>query len=697
MNVDKRIFGSSLWLLLLIFGLWVANYYETLRYIFFLRVPILVSLLLVTLPVISIYLVPAFLKNLFVLRNNGQLTLVIIGATLAGVSTVIVYNVILMNAYLRFGVTQAQPIPQTLQYIIAILLGYPISITAITFSQKEIESQEPTIWKGVLWGVIISLFFIIGVESVQDFLGKNESIKQIIQQIFLILPRNLQQGYILPSGQLAPGIIEAIAFSLVLLTVYALGYQLGKPQPKSHRFELPALVYITLILGTMVFLLAGMSFFLDYIRIPVVLLFIAISATSYSLLQVDHFYELKHQPYPKPDSQQWKQAISKRLEYQKSQTKTLVVVCASGGGIQASGWTTAVLTGLQKVIDTSFTQSIGWISAVSGGSVGTMYYLDRFSENGYPEVNEFNQIFNSATADSLDAIGWGMAYPDLLRFIGLPFLVPNPLEDRGKAVEIDWEGELKNPTASLADWGQKVLDGILPIPIFNATLVEDGRRFLISPMTFPNPDNNPTYTDFNTLYPEYDLGITTSARLSATFPYVSPVSRPNRKTRSIFHVADGGYVDNFGVATSVFLLEELLEDQSHGIQRVLFLQINAFPPPQTSNENPGSQGWLMEVIGTLATLLNVRGPAQIASNTVDIQLLKQKWQNRHIEIADFTIAFPKEIDDKDPQPLSWQLTQEQKKAIKKGWDYLERYEDQDQVIKQIQRQWEEWHPQPITT
>ena len=127
-----------------------------------------------------------------------------------------------------------------------------------------------------------------------------------------------------------------------------------------------------------------------------------------------------------------------------------------------------VLTGLQEVLSPIFTQSIGWISLVSGGSVGSMYYLDCFKPTeGFPPNNQLEDIFKSSTKDSLDAVGWGLAYPDLLRFIGVPFLVPK-MEDRGNAVEIDWRGELQEPNnpPSLSKWQRKVADGTIPIPIF---------------------------------------------------------------------------------------------------------------------------------------------------------------------------------------------------------------------------------------
>jgi hypothetical protein len=316
-----------------------------------------------------------------------------------------------------------------------------------------------------------------------------------------------------------------------------------------------------------------------------------------------------------------------------------------------------------------------------------MYYLDRFGNHGYPE--DLPSIFESSTKDSLDAVGWGLTYPDLLRFIGLPFLVPT-MVDRGTAVEEDWRSELKYPQASLASWRTKVQQGKLPIPIFNATLVEDGRRFLISPITLQEKSKYKSIS-FNELYPNFDINVATAARLSATFPYVSPVCRPNNpKTRENFHVADGGYFDNFGVCTSVQLLDELLTAKNCEIPRVLFLQVNAFPEPVASNNAPSAPGWLMEVVGSLQALLNVRSSTQTANNAVAIKLLRQKWQEK-VEIADFSITFPRDFDKKYSAPLSWKLTEAQKDAIMKAWMYLAEYQDEERIIEKIENQWTKWN------
>ncbi|MEH2051781.1 hypothetical protein [Nostoc sp.] len=694
MNKRQQVFnGIVLWLVLAFLILMLQNFYSVLQYIFFLRVPIIVGLLLLFLPTISVNTgLSAMLKNLFVLRANNQLVLVIGGAVLAGLATIQVFDIILYNSHLRFDVPQQQEIPEFIQYLIAIILSLPIAIKATQLSKKEIQEADRS-WEGwgIIFGIIAGALLLITNYFNKHFFESNQFLKQVLLKIIYFFPERIQRGYVDVNGNLSYGIAAITVFSLFLLIVYGLGYFILKPRPISNRFEAPALFYITLILSVIVVWIGGISYFVDVSRIPTVLLFLAISSISYAIFQVDHFYKIYlKNDWLKPTKEKWINVISQRLKNQQTEDKTLVVVCASGGGIQASGWTAKVLTGLQQELGSKFTKAIGWISSVSGGSVGTMFYLDRFGDQGYPEENQLKQIFKSATEDSLDATGWGLAYPDLLRFVGLPFVVPKEKDttteqDRGTAIEIDWKGEMKYPKASLASWSEKIDQGIIPIPIFNATLVEDGRRFLVSPMTF-SPHKDCKSIDFNTLYPEYDIDVTTAARLSATFPYVSPVCRPSKETTWNYHIGDGGYFDNFGIGTTIDLLNQLLEsEQSHQIKKVILIQINAFPDDENPQKEKGAPGWQMEVIGSLLALLNVRSNTQNEGNTLNIELLTDKYKcgykhnepekvqqflkekscQKGIEIIHIPIKFPR---GKINPPLSWQLTQEQKEAIQKAWE-----------------------------
>jgi hypothetical protein len=375
------------------------------------------------------------------------------------------------------------------------------------------------------------------------------------------------------------------------------------------------------------------------------------------------------------------------------------------------------LTGLQELLGTSFTRAIGLISAVSGGSVGIMYYLDRFGSHGYPENEELKNTFISATQDSLDATGWGLAYPDLWRVIALPLfpsIFTKHISDRGIALETDWQGEMKGwekdikqskLKKSLATWREQIFKGEIPIPIFNATLVETGCRFLITPMTFGWSDEQKFY-DFNSLYSDYDINVVTAARLSATFPYVSPICR-GRNSRVVkpdypsYHVADGGYFDNSGFVTALEWLNEwLAPERELNIKRVLLLQIDPFPLNTPANSTSTKQikeenrGWLMATLGPLLTIFKVRDPILNARNLTEVEIFTQKIrQEVQIDIQYYQISFPSLEDAPEfysqegeyRPPLSWKLTQKEKDAIKRGWNEIASKGKQIQQLKKLWR------------
>jgi hypothetical protein len=144
------------------------------------------------------------------------------------------------------------------------------------------------------------------------------------------------------------------------------------------------------------------------------------------------------------------------------------VVTAAGGGIQASAWTCQVLTGLDEVYGMNFTNSVGLISGVSGGSVGTMFYLangDWGNVNGPFNQTTRDQAKQASRASSLEATGWGIAFPDLIRPI---FPVFDPRIDRGWAIEQAW-GKLLPAIAGkpvgdlrVRDWVEPVREGNCP-------------------------------------------------------------------------------------------------------------------------------------------------------------------------------------------------------------------------------------------
>ena len=86
--------------------------------------------------------------------------------------------------------------------------------------------------------------------------------------------------------------------------------------------------------------------------------------------QVDHYYKLADLPSDQITLEELQTPAQKAKEFdaletafdnrlsnqEKEKEKTLVLIAASGGGIQASGWTAQVLGGLQEELGSSVTK-----------------------------------------------------------------------------------------------------------------------------------------------------------------------------------------------------------------------------------------------------------------------------------------------------------------------------------------------------
>ena len=260
-----------------------------------------------------------------------------------------------------------------------------------------------------------------------------------------------------------------------------------------------------------------------------------------------------------------------------------------------------------------------------------------------------------------------------LFLVGLPFL-PKPTVDRGTAIEVAWQSHMRHPDSTFAEWRHLIRQGRLPTPVFNATVVNNGHRFLVSPMSFTHTEAKKE-ADFNKLHPGGEIPLTTAARLSTTFPYVSPICR-HHQGKPFLHVADGGFFDNFGVFTSADWLDDYIlpNHERLKLKLVLFLEISSFPasPPPTDPDR--NRGFLYFLAGPLLALSAVRNSTQTARDLNEVRDLKARWQGR-LAIENVVLRFPalamgEAFSNKkggyDP-PLSWKLTEAQKEAIREGW------------------------------
>lgn len=518
----------------------------------------------------------------------------------------------------------------------------------------------------------------------------------------IVVPRWLGRGYLHQTQRGASLLPDHLRATLALLVFGAIYVFFGVLE-----ITLPALSYLLLLLVIFIWLVSGLSFFLDSYRIPTLVPIIALVWLSSRFQNSDHFYRVwPISPVPEFDT-----GSGEVLAQAADDKQPVVLIAAAGGGIQAAAWTARVLTGLEEILDEmkpgAFARSIRVFSGVSGGSVGIMFYVHAtypLKATGPAAVERRQKIVEVAEASSLSQAVRGLAYSDLWRAIFPPF-VTDIYDDRSERLEqawIDndvqqfhWADETSLGNATLSQWRRDLANHKRPAIIFNATVVETGQRFTISTVRFGVRDLAQGQSDFTDSCPDIDISIPTSVRLSATFPVVSPAARPalarnatskertetGRRVPNL-HLVDGGYFDNSGlVALSNWLdsaLQDLMQKEPRKVpEKILVIQILPFPEPASENAKAPA-GHFLEILSPLQTLMSVRQQVQTGLTQRDFAFVSTRWKLeafnpdspariRPIEIQLVNIVYQGDEDERNT-PLSWHLRKGEQDAIEKSWD-----------------------------
>jgi len=249
--------------------------------------------------------------------------------------------------------------------------------------------------------------------------------------------------------------------------------------------------------------------------------------------------------------------------------------------------------------------------------------------------------------------------------------------------------------ATLKGWRQDLGKRQRPAVIFNASVVETGQRFSFSTSHLDsNSEIAQGQDDFDRDHPSSDIPIVTAARLSATFPFVSPAARsfdaePEQQSGPSdsqgLHFVDGGYFDNSGlVALSTWLdfgLQDLEANHPSMMPgEILVIQIYPFPAPQSgaATVQTVKTSPFFQILSPFQTVLNVRNEVQAGFSQRDFEFLIKRWelQKQHsVKIRYIIISFPRADVAANP-PLSWHLRSPDIEQITKAWNEIK---DQQQI------------------
>lgn len=356
-----------------------------------------------------------------------------------------------------------------------------------------------------------------------------------------------------------------------------------------------------------------------------------------------------------------------------SKKPKLVFINTSGGGLRSSLWTFHTLRYIDSLSNGKFLNQIQLITGSSGGMVGAAYLRELYL---LKQKNEIANLYNSEylenmSKDLLNPIAFAIATREWF-FPLKSFSVDGNFypQDRGYSFERKLEKNTANKLAKrLGDYAEPERNGTIPMMVFSPSIVNDGRKLLVSPMGISYLTQNALSKNikYNKLIDAVEYSrffneqgapktlFTSILRMSATFPYITPIVSLPSKPR--IEVMDAGLRDNYGLETSLRFIKTFNDWIAENTSGIVIIQIRDKNKILPINDNPSQ---------TLTQAL-AKPVDSFYSSLFEVQDYNQ---NQQIQTADLWCKSPIEIIDlqlrnelKDKISLSWHLTNKEERKV----------------------------------
>ncbi len=262
----------------------------------------------------------------------------------------------------------------------------------------------------------------------------------------------------------------------------------------------------------------------------------------------------------------------------------MVLFCVSGGGMKASVWAMQVLQQADSLMQGKLLEHTALVTGASGGMIGMAYMRELYLQKQLGKTVNFYspQHIDNISKDLLNSVAFTIVSNDL-------FLPWAKFESGGYTYRKDrgyiFEKQLNENThyllnKSIADYRQPEQDAHVPMLMITPSIVNDGRRLIISPQGVSYMMKAPIgvfrenaveidAVDFGRLFEQqnaYALQFTSALRMNATYPYILPnvymPSKPN------IEVMDAGFRDNFGILSAtrfVHVFKDWILENTDGV------------------------------------------------------------------------------------------------------------------------------------
>jgi hypothetical protein len=367
----------------------------------------------------------------------------------------------------------------------------------------------------------------------------------------------------------------------------------------------------------------------------------------------------------------------------KTRTRPIVLISVSGGAYRATFWAAAVLdsliaeSGIGSPLE-GFTENIVLLTGASGGMLAAAYFVNSYDSTwvGRKDGPLSRLLLRDIAHDTDHSAGSGGGLVDSLtpvvqHFIWhdlIDLLARRPCgDDRGKVLERQWTTLAGRTFAQLA--GEPGRPGI----IFQPTIVQTGEPLYITNIALDKKPSSRISLFDRLPGAQSRLSLATAARLSATFPIVSPSvdvlipSKSSAQTKlTERQLVDAGYFDNQGVdATASFLLQEsvLRWLAKNPETQIIIIEIRSQPMEEAVESSGGWRRALASIFAPVNAYVATRTRATdlLASSTLALVASELDRETKG-KVSLTTIQF---INSRTTTvPMSWRIEASAREALR---------------------------------
>lgn len=368
----------------------------------------------------------------------------------------------------------------------------------------------------------------------------------------------------------------------------------------------------------------------------------------------------------------WKRKVNRGKSY--AHKPRIVIVNCSGGGLKSALWTFYCLQYTDSVLNGKLMEQAYLITGSSGGMIGASYYRELYLQKQLGIIDDLYapQWAEKIGTDILNPVATTIALNDL--FIRLQtFSEGNYVYPKDRAYA--FERQLNENTdyvmdKRLSDYQPYEENAIIPLMIFSPTIVNDGKRLLISPqpISFMSNNlpakgsiNNPMiedieFTRFLKDQNAMNLKFTSAIRMNATFPYILPtVSLP---TQPAMEIMDAGLRDNYGTRTSLKYIYHLRQWINENTSGVVILRL--YDSRRAGYNTKYVRSFFDNLFSPLGGLLNNLSKIHIQENDQMIQLTSA-YLDVPVDVIEYRLS---DIITKKEISMSLHLTTREKQDIR---------------------------------